>query len=268
MLTEKKLTLHCAGVDINARQRGDSPSVVFLHGFGADLHFWDPLLAALDEPAATLRYDLRDFGGSRAHDPQAYSHTDDLLAVLDACALQRVDLVGVSMGGAVALNCALSHPDRVRRLCLISPALVGWEWSDAWQARWRPMLELARAGDMDGARESWWQHPLFETTRNSDAAALLRAGIERFAGRQWIADPQRPELPDLDRLPGLAAPTLLLTGLRDLPDFLLIADLLAGAVPNLRRVDYPDAGHLLDLERPADLSTELRAFLVDRDRAP
>lgn len=258
---EKELILHCAGVDIRARQRGPDPGAVFLHGFGGDLHTWDRLWSALDERFAVLRYDLRGFGESRAHDETPFSHAEDLLALLDARGLQAVDLVGVSMGAAVALNFALDHPGRVRRLVLVSPALTGWEWSEGWRDLWRSMVEQARAGNMEGARELWWQHPLFATTRASDGAGELRAGIDRFAGRQWVADHQRPELPDLDRLPALAVPSLLLSGGRDLEDFLLIADLLEGAAPGLRRVDFPDAGHLLQLERPGEVARELESFL-------
>lgn len=258
---EKELVLHADGVDIHARQRGAHPGAVFLHGFSGNLHIWDPLWEILDDDVGALRYDLRDFGDSRAQDEREFSHSDDLLAVLDSCAPEPVDLVGVSMGGAVALNFALDHPQRVRRLVLISPAITGWEWSEDWRALWRPIIEQARAGNMDEARELWWQHPLFDTTRNSAAGPALRASIDRFAGRQWLADHQRPELPDLDRAHSLSVPTLLLTGERDFSDFLLIADLLTGAVPQMRHVAFPAAGHLLQMEQPRAVARELKAFL-------
>lgn len=259
-IPEKVTTLHCPGVDIHASQRGERPDAVFLHGFSGSLQVWDPLWDELDGDVTALRYDLRDFGASRAHDEREFSHSEDLLAVLDNCAPGPVDLVGVSMGGAVALNFALDHPQRVRRLVLISPAITGWEWSDDWRALWRPIIEQARAGNMDRARQLWWQHPLFETTRSSNAGPALRASIDRFAGRQWLADQQLPEHPDLDRVHGLAVPTLLLTGERDFSDFLRIADLLAGAAPDLRRLTFPAAGHLLQMEQPRAVAGELRAF--------
>jgi len=55
---------------------------------------------------------------------------------------------------------------------------------------------------------------------------------------------------------------LLLTGERDLPDFRLISDVLGASVPDIRRVDYPAAGHMLPLERPFDLARELAALLT------
>ena len=65
-----------------------------------------------------------------------FSHSDDLIAVLDAQGIDRTVLVGVSMGGAIVVNTALNHPDRVSGLVLISPALTAWRWSRDWRARW------------------------------------------------------------------------------------------------------------------------------------
>jgi len=139
-------------VAFHARQAGDTPSAVFVHGFGGDLRTWDLLWQALGNTVPALRYDLRGYGRSGGGREESFSHADDLLAILDALAIERCDLVGVSMGGGIVLHTALDHPDRVRSLTLISPALMGWEWSAAWRERWRAIVELARAGEMEAAR--------------------------------------------------------------------------------------------------------------------
>lgn len=253
--------IHAAGTDFFAGQRGDCPQILLLHGFGSDLHSWDSLLPPLGDELAYLRYDLRGFGQTPVGSGKEYSHASDLLSILDELGLETVDLLGVSMGGSVALNFALDQPGRVRKLVLISPAMVGWEWSEEWRLQWTAIEERARAGDLDAARRLWWQHPLFATTRDSPAAGALFDTIMRFPGRQWIADEHRPMFPDIERIHSLAGPTLLLTGERDLADFRLIADLLAGAVPGLRRIDHPGLGHLLHLEAPERCAGEIRHFL-------
>jgi pimeloyl-ACP methyl ester carboxylesterase len=220
-------------------------------------HEWNRLLAALPAGYASLRYDLRGFGQSSAQDGLAYSHADDLLALFDALAIDQAAVLGLSMGGGVALNFALSHPSRVSRLILISPAIVGWQWSEEWKALWRGVSRAARDGDLALARERWWQHPMFAGARESDAAGELRHTIEAYHGRQWVRDAQRDELPDLDRLPMLAVPALLLTGERDVADMRQIADVIAGAAPNVRRIDFRGAGHMLHLERPAEVAAAL-----------
>jgi pimeloyl-ACP methyl ester carboxylesterase len=258
---EQTVEVPAAGTRFHACLRGDAPDVVLLHGFSGDLHTWDTVWPLMDPRVGALRYDLRGFGRSGAGEGEPFSHADDLLQLLDSLGRHTVDLVGVSMGGAVALNFALDHPERVRRLVLISPALVAWEWSAQWLALWRPIVELARAGDMEGARALWWQHPLFATTRASAGADLLEQSIQRYSGAQWVYDAQRSALPDLERVHQLQPPTLLLTGAEDLPDFRLIADLLEASAPAVSRIDCPGLGHLVHLERPAACARCIRAFL-------
>lgn len=242
----------------NEGQNG-GPPLVLLHGMAGERHDWNRLLAALPADYPTLRYDLRGFGRSSPLDGQTYSHADDLLALLDTLGLERVPLLGLSMGGGVALNFALRHPGRVSRLILISPAMVGWEWSDEWKALWRGVASAARAGDMATARERWFQHPMFAVARQGDAADELRHAIEAYHGQQWVRDFQRDELPDLDRLHTLAMPTLLLTGEHDFADLRLIADVIEGAAPGVTRIDYAGAGHMLHLERPDEVAAAILA---------
>ncbi|MET0239647.1 MAG: alpha/beta hydrolase [Sphingobium sp.] len=250
------------GVHLHGNCRGPLPSAIFLHGFGGARSGWDYVWDRLASDIGAIRYDLRGFGESIGETDDSFSHADDLLALMDAEGLESADLVGISMGGSVAVNFALDYPDRVRRLVLISTGLMGWDWSPEWRALWRPLVALARAGDMDGARQLWAAHPLFATTRaDPDAAALLQASIDRYSGAQWVEDRQRSTLPDLDRLPSLIVPTLLLSGAHDLADFRLIADMIAGSVPKVRRIDLPRQGHMLTLEAPDACADAIETFL-------
>jgi pimeloyl-ACP methyl ester carboxylesterase len=258
---ESKRVIPAGGVDFHVCQRGQNPRMVFLHGFGADLCTWGGLWRAMGDTPSALRYDLRGFGQTACREQGDFSHSDDLLCLLDTAGIDSVDLVGVSMGGGIALNFSLDHPQRVRNLVLISPAIVAWEWSDDWQALWRPIVECARAGALDEARRMWWQHPLFASTRNSEGETELYESIMRFPGDQWVRDNQRSGLPDVDRIHLLRARTLLLTGARDMADFRLIADLLEASADNLQRIDHAELGHLLHLEDAAACARSIQSFL-------
>jgi len=253
-------------VDFHAGVHGSQPRAVFLHGFGDDLHTWDGVWAALHgslgENFAALRYDLRGFGASECRRHVPFKHADDLLTVLDATRIDRCDLIGVSMGGSIALNFTLDHPERVRNLVLISPHLVAWEWSQSWLKSYQPIVDCARAGAMDEARRLWWEHPLFATTRASAAGPALFESIMRFHGDQWVDDHHELMFPDVERLHLLATRTLLLTGGRDLEDFRLIADLIEASASQLQRVDDPARGHLLHLEDPAGCAMRISTFLL------
>lgn len=250
------------GARITRLQRGASPATIFLHGFGGRSADWLPIWSALPPGLSTLAYDLRGFGESVADDDTPFSHTDDLAALLDAEGLADADIVGMSMGGGIALHFALGYPERVRRLVLISPDMMGWDWSEDWRILSRAIRASAKAGDMAGAKRLWADHPLFAPTR-ADAATeeVLLEGIEAFSGAQWMADHQLPILPDVDRLPTLSCPTLLLTGERDLPDFRLIADLIEGAGQDVRRIDMAGRGHMLTLEVPRECAEAISNFL-------
>ncbi|CAN7599459.1 alpha/beta hydrolase [Phenylobacterium sp. LjRoot225] len=244
---------------------GGEPPLLLLHGLASDRRIWDLVWDDLTAGRRVIRYDLRGFGASVASDDQPFRHSVDLARLLDALRIERCDLVGVSLGGSVALNCALDHPERVRKLVLVSPGMTAWEWSDEWRALWGAIVEAAQADGLDRARALWRAHPLFATTRDlPHAAEILQQTLRDYSGAVWSeGDREAPALPDLDRLPFLEVPTLLLTGALDLPDFRLIAELIEAAAPDVRRIDFDGAGHMLNLERPREVSTEILRFLAD-----
>ena len=242
-------------------RKSETP-LVLAHGFGGSRRDWDAVIAALPADRPLIAYDARGFGASPAEPGAAFSHADDLFALLDALEVERADLCGLSMGGGNALHFALDHPRRVGRLVLVSPLMLGWSWSADWIERWKAMGRAARSGDMASARKLWWNHPLFASTREiPEAGAHLETSIEAFPGTQWVQDDQCPELPDVDRLTALSVPTLLLTGERDTEDFRLIAELIASDGQDVTRIDHAGAGHLLNLEMPEGLAAEIAAFL-------
>lgn len=239
------------GATLRVEQRGEAAATLFVHGLAGDIHSWDLLWDALEPEKAMARYDLRGFGQSVAEDDAPFDHVEDLTALLDTLGVGSCNLIGVSMGAGIALRFALDHRERVNRLVLISPMIAGWEWSDAWMARWRPITRAARRGDMDTARRLWWTHPAFDSVRDIPAGRIARDEIMRFSGAYWLKGNERPVMPNVERLHELACPTLLLTGGLDAEDFRLMADLIEAAGQNVRRVDRRGLGHMLYLEDPS-----------------
>lgn len=258
---EQPLTLEVGGIDFHALMRGEQPETVFLHGFGSNLHTWDLLWPYLDSSKASLRYDLRGYGETPEPGTELFSHSEDFIAILDHLEVERCNLVGLSMGGSVALNVALDHPDRIDKLVLISPGLMAWDWSETWRAQWKEIVTEARTGRMDEARHLWWQHPLFESTRESAAATALYNSIRKFSGRQWVRDYSRQAIPETERLHQLQVPSLMLTGQRDLEEFRLMASVIEASVEHLTRIDLPGVGHLLHMEEPAGCAGHIDRFL-------
>lgn len=110
--------------------RADAPSVVFLHGFGADLLTWQLCLVPLAAQYRIIALDLPGHGRTTADVGEASLGfmTGWLDETFDVLNIQAAHIVGHSMGAKIALGYALAHPERVRSLSLISPAGLGGDF--------------------------------------------------------------------------------------------------------------------------------------------
>lgn len=251
--------------------RGDGPVVVFLHGFTLDLRMWEDQLPAFLPRFRVLRYDLRGFGRSDLPSVgEPYRPADDLRALLGSLGISKVHLVGLSAGGAVALDFALEHPDLVDRLVLVDSALGGFDWSPALVEGWDRIDRVAQAEGVEVARQTWLADPLFEGARTKPGVReRLETILREYSGWHWLNESpsQGADPPAVHRLASIVSPTLVLVGEHDLPDFHRIAALLAEGIPSARRVSVPGAGHMPNMEAPAAFNRIVLEFL-DSPRSP
>ena len=244
-----------------AEEAGTGVPVVLIHGFSFDRSLWDPQFPALVERHQTIRYDLRGFGCSSGP-VSTRGHVEDLLVVLDAFAVGRAHLVGLSLGANIALATAALHPDRVRSVVLASPGLPGYPWTTP-----RPPDEAAGVACRLGiaaAKEWWLGHEVFRSTERYPAArAHLADMVGRWPAYQWAGEPATPPLPSLTGyLAALRPPALVMNGALDVPGYREIASVLHREIPGARRQEYPDAGHVLNLERPTRFNEDVLSFLA------
>ena len=108
---------------------GAGSPVILLHGGNLDRRMWDAEFAGLQSRHRVIRYDARGYGRSGPADTAFRAH-DDLLALMDALGLSRATLVGLSLGGRIAIDFALAHPERVDRLVLAAPGISGGKWAE------------------------------------------------------------------------------------------------------------------------------------------
>src|SRR2546423_13431038 len=111
---------------------GAGPPLVLIHGFSLDSRLWDEQFAAFARRHLVLRYDLRGFGRSAPPRGERYAHTHDLRALLEHLGVGPGVLLGLSLGGRVAIDFALEHPDLTRALIPVDAMLGGHRWSEAW----------------------------------------------------------------------------------------------------------------------------------------
>jgi 3-oxoadipate enol-lactonase len=241
--------------------RGDA--VVFMHGFGLDLNMWDPQWRVFAQRHRVIRYDLRGYGSSSLP-VGAYSHVDDLLALIDSLGGRPAHLVGLSLGGRVALRVAAQEPKAVRSLTLADPALDGHSWTDDWLQRWRKMTEAAKRGDLNDARKLWREHILFApANQHPKVADALRRMVDRYSGWHLVyPDPgTAPKMPVAQALSHISIPTLVLVGELDLPDFQAIARRLAQQMPRAELRTLAGSGHMSNMEAPRLFNELVLEFL-------
>jgi pimeloyl-ACP methyl ester carboxylesterase len=241
---------------------GTGPTVVLLHSMVCDRRMWDPQVPVLTAAGyRVLRCDLRGFGETPVPDGP-YSDAEDVVELLDRLDVHDTALVGSSGGGRVALEVAARWPRRVTSLTLLCSALGGHEPSAelrAFSEREDPLIE---AGDLDAATElnvDLWLGPYASEETREQVRRMQRHafGIQLAAPEEF--EPIRHETD----LSAIIAPSLIVSGAHDLPDFREIAVELAERLPGARHVELDWAGHLPSLERPEVLNPLLVGFLQE-----
>lgn len=253
------------GTRLSYEVAGAGEPLVLIHGFALDMRMWDDQFAVFARTHRVVRYDLRGFGTSALPDGTPYSDADDLAALLRHLEIVGAALLGLSAGGAVAIDVALAYPDMTRALIPVDAALGGHRWSDAWGAQLRSVWRAGREAGIDAARERWLALPLFAPACAQPAvAARLRRMVADYSGWHWVhRDPQTGSGPPaIDWLAEVSAPTLVVIGERDVPDFHAIADRLADQIEGARKVVLPRVGHMANMEAPAAFNERVLDFLT------
>lgn len=251
---------------------GAPPSLLCLHGFTGTGRDFGPLAEALQRQIAApdLPGHGRTDGPTEADDWSMASVVSDLERLLNELKLGRVPIVGYSMGGRVALQFALSHPERCAALVLIG-ATAGIGDPAERRARQGADEELARSIERDGVEafaDDWERTPIISSQDRIEARwrdAMRRRRREQSA--RGLAASLRGlgagAMPSTwDRLADLRVPTLLVTGAQD-DKFSALAKDLLGLLPQASHVAVRGAGHCAHLERPDEVAAQIWAWLVE-----
>jgi 3-oxoadipate enol-lactonase len=253
-------TVEVNGARLWYDEAGEGETVLLLHGGLGDSGLWEPVVPLLAARFRTIRADLRFFG--RSTGPAVpWSWHDDIVAVLDALGIERAALVGLSLGGRIALDVALAHPARLWAVVGVAPGLAGHD-GEPYTEEQGARYEAAEAkGDLDAAMDV-------------DFEVWAPLGADDRIRQLWRATPDANPLPDglepiapagapaKERLGELAVPTLVVTAKHDPPGFREIGPLVASAAPDARHVEL-DSDHYLTLREPEVVARTLLDFLAE-----
>lgn len=239
-----------------------------MHAAVGDRRLWDGQVGAFSERYRVVRYDLRGYGESPLPGGP-FSYVTDLSSIFEHFGFERAALVGNSLGGKVALEFALTHPERVSALVLVAPGLGGHEDSPEAEAFDQEEDALLEAGRIDDAVElnlRTWLGQVDAATRERVGAMQHRAlellldamGREPEPGPvEWLDNP-----PAAERLGSLRVATLVIVGSEDTSDMRAIADRLATEIPGARKGVLEGVKHLPGIERPEEFNRLVLDFLV------
>ncbi|MEO8575097.1 MAG: 2-succinyl-6-hydroxy-2,4-cyclohexadiene-1-carboxylate synthase [Gemmatimonadales bacterium] len=251
---------------------GTGPPLVLLHGFTGSSETWAPLISTLVAANRVIAIDLPGHGRSSSPaSPRRFSlasFADDLARVLEVLSVERVAVMGYSMGGRAALRFALAHPDKLAALILesTSPGIADTELRRERSATDTALAERIERYGIEAFVDEWERLPLWETqTSLSDVARdVLRK--QRLANRpKGLANSLRgagagTDAPVHDRLGEIGAPTLVVAGALD-SRYVEIAAILATSIPNAIQLIVPATGHAVHFERPEALADATVSFL-------
>jgi 3-oxoadipate enol-lactonase len=255
-------------ISLFAETSGSGDPLVLIGGTSFDSTFWALHMPWLSERRTVIAFDNRDVGRSTYVD-RDYTPADmavDTYALVWAMGFDRVDVLGYSLGGAVAQELALAHPEAVRSLILYGT----WASTDPWLAAKFDLFErLAGADDqmlfMHAGLMDMFTHRLIGTPGLLEQLAATVAANpwpQKREGlvRQWRADKAHDAR---DRVGSIACPTLVLGNEEDVLVPIRYSKELAELIPGATLEIIPEAGHGALIERADEFQRIVSAFLED-----
>lgn len=249
-------------------RRGSGEPLLLIQGMAGHVAVWgEPLLALLEQEFDVVAYDHRGIGDSSAG-PGEFSIADladDAAALLGVLGWDSAHVFGISMGGMVAQELALRHPERVRRLAL-GCTYAGGEGAQIVAPGPMEMFEAMQTGDREKAISAGFAANLSAAFTADDAhfepfsAAALATRVPvpvvlQQAQAAFVHDTSA-------RLGEVTAPTLVLHGTDDRMVLYVNAEHLAKLIPGARLHTFDGVGHLFYWERPEETAGLLREHLL------
>ncbi len=243
------------GIPTRVLCAGEGPALVFLHGTGGSGKVWFNQLRRFEPGYRVLAPDLPGYGQTPL--PENIRSIDDypgfILSLLDEAGLSQAVLIGNSMGGRVAMQLALDHPERVAGLVLVNASGLKLPGIPIFHAR-------------DAAPEEFAARLYYRASSRGDIAERFVQSPEQVRARQTMltltAGPLRHDMQD--RLGEIQAPTLVIWGEGDRIIPPAYADAFVAGIPDATLAMIERAGHVPMLERPGAVNEAIARFLSER----
>ena len=263
------------GPTVNYVRRGSGEPMLLVQGMsGTHLSWGEPFLTELERDFDLVAYDHRGVGRSSAvTDPFSIAElADDAAALMDALGWETAHVVGISMGGMVAQELALRHPQRIRTLTLGCTYCGGEGSALASSEVSSKLAEAMMSGDPDRAIATAYEvnvSPGYSADKSAYATFYEMATALPTPVPVIMLQMQAIQAHDtLDRLGQIEAPTLVIHGTDDemLPHSNAV--LIASRIPGARLETLEDVGHMFWWEQPERSAAAIRSLVQSGREAP
>lgn len=257
-------------IAIHYEETGSGEPLVLIGGLTSTLEAWGLMLPELARHLRVITPDNRGSGRTRleaddgVRTPERFA--GDILVLADDLGLDRFHLMGVSMGGMIVQEFALAHPERLASLVIGCSHAGGASVVSASPEDLQAMVAGAGGGAGEEARMAAMAvqiHPDTPRLRADRLAWFMKTKTDQPHGPDELARRIRgiSQYDVHDRLPGLAVPTLVMTGSHDRLVPGENSRILASRIPGAEFVEIPDAGHIFFAEQPDAANAALLDFL-------
>ncbi len=258
------MKIRVGGAPVRYADKGNGPSVLFLHAFGLSLGMWDGQ-DALAPRYRIVRFDARGFGASNVGDAILTMDriADDAKALIERLRLGPVILVGCSMGGYAAFAFAQKHASLLRGLVLVDTR-AGSDSAEARKGRSDLAAKVMKEGPQ-AALDFFLPRVFGETTKTSRAEVVARfKDILLATSPQGLSDALHGIAARQDSTPLLreiSVPTLVICGEEDAITPRAEAEIMQRGIKGAELAMIPKAGHLPSMETPEEFNAVLGKFL-------
>jgi len=259
--------LEANGARIYYEVAGEGEPLLLIHGFNLDTRLWDAQLQAFAQTYKVVRFDIRGFGKTLATDVP-YTLYDDVKAVLQGLGIEKAHVAGLSFGGMVAQEFALAYPQMVSSLILVASGLFGHPRSEQRLNDVERFNQVCQRGTTEEALEMttqmWFDGPGQPVNEQAREARNRFKEINRhaFSLPEFGVGLETLSPSPIERLEEIKAPTLVIAGGRDYPDFIQIADVLGERITGAKKVILPDSAHIPPMDQPEVFNKLVLEFLA------
>jgi len=254
--------------------KGQGTPIILMHGFACDTRNWDNQFELFSKDYKVIRFDFRGFGKSKLPDTtKPYSHTEDLIALMDYLKIDKAIILGHSLGGKTAFQITYDYPGRV--LALILPEGGPWHkeiWTEPLTHDFINMFvdvnKIAKEEGIEKGKEAYLNMMINDAALNNSLSKEMTSKmVMDYSGWHWQHKDSEIQTPSISRhdFSKIAVPTLLMQGELSIDFYAYAMGVNHQYIPNSKLVTISNSSHMLNLENPEQFNNEVLTFLKENN---